>query len=177
MGRTRSPATAHLPPGLLMRRRGSTVHYYLSRPNGDRREEVPLGNLLDQALAEYQTLRPVQQQPITEATARELFVRCRKGARQRGLEFGLALEDVQTLLAASGGCCAVTGIPFDLTRPAGQRKRLWAPSVDRIESGAGYVSGNVRVVAIAVNIAMSDFGEEFLLRIAHALIRKRRRSA
>ena len=65
----------------------------------------------------------------------------------------------------------------DREKPQGARKRMWAPSVDRINSAHGYVAGNMRLVAIAVNIAMSDFGEEFLLRIAEAIVRRRRVAA
>jgi hypothetical protein len=174
MGRLRTGANATLPPGLLARQRPSGTHYFLSRPKDGKREEVPLGKVLEHALAEYRSLVPGADWPAWDqaAVARELFARARKGARQRRLEFAIELQHVEELLAQADGRCMLTGIPFDMRRPAGARKRLWAPSVDRIESAHGYVLGNVRLVAIAVNIAMSDFGEEFLIRIANALSRR-----
>lgn len=167
-----------LPPGMIARQRDSGTYYYLSRPTAGRREEIALGTLLHEALAEYKALQPASTRPLDDvgATARELHRRAKKGARQRGLEFQLTVDETERMLVDSGGRCAVTGILFDLLKPEGARKRLWAPSIDRIESAHGYVPGNVRVVAIAVNIAMSDFGEEFLLRIAHAIVRRNRAS-
>lgn len=176
MGRLRQPETMDLPPGMQARRRASGTYYYLSRRVGPKREEIPLGKLLEQALLEYAAQHPQRAQPLVDvpAAARDLLRRARKGAKQRGLEFRLELAEIEQLLARCDGRCSITGIPFDLRKPEGARKRLWAPSLDRISSGGGYVPGNVRIVAVGVNIAMSDFGEEFLLRIAHALLRQRR---
>lgn len=176
MGRLRTIENADLPEGMIVRRRPSGAYYYLSSTNGNGRQEIPLGKELENALAEYAALKPHRSQPLIDmpAAAKDLFTRCRKGAKRRGLEFNLRLEDVQRLLEESRGKCSVTGIPFDLGRPDGHRKRLWAPSIDRIASSGGYVAGNVRVVAVAVNLAMSDFGEELLVLIAHGLLRQRR---
>jgi len=163
---------------MLARKRGSGVYYYLSRSDGNRRVEVPLGNALAQALTEYHLVTHHTKRPIIDivATAGELYRRARKGARQRAIQFDLTLADVERLLVQSDKRCMLTGIPFDLARTDGVRRRLWAPSIDRIKCDLGYAVGNVRVIAVAVNVAMSDFGEEFLLRIAHALVVRQRTS-
>jgi hypothetical protein len=50
------------------------------------------------------------------------------------------------------------------------------PSIDRIDSSVGYVVGNCRVVLVAVNIAMSTWGEGLFLRIARAAVERQRRT-
>lgn len=92
-------------------------------------------------------------------------------ARKRGLACELTVEDVSDLITNSKGKCALTGIKFDLFKDPNRRVRLWAPSIDRIDCSQGYVLGNVRLVANAVNIALNDFGEEVLTKIAKGIIK------
>jgi hypothetical protein len=68
------------------------------------------------------------------------------------------------------GVCELTGIAFDLTMP-----RAWnAPSLDRIDSKAGYTQNNTRVVLYALNVAANTWGENRILEIASAITAKRR---
>lgn len=65
----------------------------------------------------------------------------------------------------AAGACEVTGIPFSLDRGESGR-RPYAPSLDRRDSSGGYTSENCRLVCVAVNVAMNEWGAELLLRIA-----------
>lgn len=106
-----------------------------------------------------------------------LFLAAKKNANQRGIAFDLTLEDVEGLVAASGGRCTVTGIALSNDRgelPQGRRmRRPWAPSLDRVNSDTGYTLANCRVVCCAANYAMSQWGEEVLVEMAKAIARKR----
>ena len=80
----------------------------------------------------------------------------------------LTLQELTTLTLASDGRCALTGLQF-ARRPSSPR-HPFSISVDRIESSRGYEPGNVRVILLAVNLAMSHWGENALREISRALV-------
>jgi hypothetical protein len=97
----------------------------------------------------------------------------RKNAKPRGLSVEITEDDVVSMLQVSKMRCAVTGIAFSSKEEPdvrGKRKRMWLPSIDRIDSSAGYTKDNVRIVCSAVNVAMSNFGDKLFLRIASAAV-------
>ena len=49
-------------------------------------------------------------------------------------------------------------------------KHPFAPSLDRISSRGGYTADNVRLVCIAVNFGMGQWGEELYLTFARAAV-------
>lgn len=67
------------------------------------------------------------------------------------------------------GKCALTGIPFNLESPEGATLRPWAPSLDRIDSSKGYTAKNCRLVCVAVNFALNQWGEAVFRKIATAI--------
>lgn len=69
--------------------------------------------------------------------------------------------------------CALTGIPFaPPDRDSAWSKNPYAPSLDRIDCSKGYEIGNVRVVLLAVNVALNEWGEDVFREIAAALVAK-----
>ena len=97
-------------------------------------------------------------------------------AKQAGLCFSLTIEDLHSMLERQGYRCAVTGIDFEF----GSRDRShfradpWRPSVDRIDPASGYVTENCRIVCVAVNLALNQWGDEILYRIAKGIVEKRK---
>lgn len=80
----------------------------------------------------------------------------------------LKSADVVALLETQGYRCAVTGVDLEPNPVGGAQP--FQPSLDRIDNDEGYVLGNVRIVALIVNYAMSRWGEEplrTLLRTAN----------
>lgn len=69
--------------------------------------------------------------------------------------------------------CALTGIRFKTAKLEGQAgtRNPYAPSLDRIDTSKGYEAGNVRIVLLAVNVALNEWGEELLREIASGLAR------
>lgn len=116
--------------------------------------------------------------PVALRALKDLIVNARKNAKARALEITITLDDIKVLAELSQGRCMLTGIPFehgadeDLRQSPTRRKRVWAPSIDRIDSSKGYVPGNVRLVCMAVNVALQEFGDTVLLRIAKALVER-----
>jgi len=71
------------------------------------------------------------------------------------------------------GCCAVSGTSFNDERfDHGLVKHPFAPSLDRIDSRAGYTSENVRLVCTCANFGMGQWGEEVLRRVAVGMLTK-----
>ena len=81
-------------------------------------------------------------------------------------------EDRISLWEECEGRCAITGLEFSNEKiGAGQAKRAFAPSLDRIDPAEGYSRENCRLIMVAVKFAMNSWGEETYLRLAKAAIR------
>lgn len=92
--------------------------------------------------------------------------------RASGKGCTITLPQLAATVMLSCGRCQVTGIPFSDQRPAGARTAPFQPSIDRIDSSRGYEDGNVRVTLLCVNLAMRDWGEAAMIRIAEAMLLK-----
>jgi hypothetical protein len=92
-------------------------------------------------------------------------------ARNRGIPFDLKPADIFQMMRETDFRCAVSGIPFAKRMVLGGKRDPWAPSIDRIESSQGYSFDNVRVVCLAANYAMNEWGTDVLLRLARGVIR------
>lgn len=103
-----------------------------------------------------------------------LFYGAKKNAKQRGINFDMTMGDMLLLVSTANGRCMLTGIEFEFAYIGHHKKRPWAPSLDRIDSDNGYSLTNCRLVCAAVNLAMNEWGEEPLRRIARALVRNER---
>jgi hypothetical protein len=99
-----------------------------------------------------------------------LHHRSKERARSRGIEHYITLDDVKAIYADSAGRCQVSNIPFNDFRPIGSTKRPWYPSIDRIDSRKPYTKDNCRIVCVAVNMAMGEWGLSVLKAIAGALV-------
>jgi hypothetical protein len=103
-----------------------------------------------------------------------VFANARKNAASRGLSFELTRGDLDRMWLRSGGKCELTRIPFDLIKPTLSHRRPLAPSIDRIDGTKGYSAQNCRLVLVALNLALNEFGEEVFARIASRYLSRRR---
>jgi hypothetical protein len=101
-----------------------------------------------------------------------LQARRKSGAHKKGIEFKLDEPDfVAKLYEEQGGRCAVSGIRFNLEPfPKALVKIPFAPSIDRKISNVGYTKDNVRLVCVAVNFALNQWGDEVFLTIASGAV-------
>ena len=79
------------------------------------------------------------------------------------------------MLERQGYRCAVSGIAFDLTDPGSARRvfrKPYRPSLDRIACKGPYSKQNVRLVCVAVNVALNEWGEPVLYKIAASIAAK-----
>jgi hypothetical protein len=94
-------------------------------------------------------------------------------AKQRGMEFTMTDEDWQQLVKKAGGRCELTGLVFSLAKSKDGYRAPFAPSTDRINCALGYIPGNVRLICVAMNYALSDWGSAVFESIAFAYASKR----
>lgn len=113
--------------------------------------------------------------PIPELFLSEIMRNAKKNAKARDLSFTITMEDLKQLALADNGMCSISGIRYEygIAEEADKahikRKRIWAPSIDRIKSEHGYEPWNIRLVCVAVNLAMQEFGADVLKKIAVGL--------
>ena len=105
--------------------------------------------------------------------SRQAIIEARKRAKRKGNSCTIDRGFVLGLIQEAGGCCQLTGIPFDLS-DCEHFRRPFAPSIDRIDSNRGYDPDNVRIVCVMLNLAMNQFGEDNFAKIAEAYIEKTR---
>jgi len=102
---------------------------------------------------------------------RNLVPRRRHRAERSQFPHDLAADHGEHLFQRQGGLCAISGLPFSVAEFAGVLvKHPFAPSLDRIASRGGYTADNVRLVCIAVNFGMGQWGEELYLTFARAAV-------
>lgn len=95
-----------------------------------------------------------------------------KRAVEKNLPFDLDVEYLKQIYNDSGGVCAISGLPFS-TDPhynTFDKGNAYRPSLDKIEPDKGYVRGNVRIILHCLNIALSNGGLAFYLKIAETVI-------
>ena len=112
---------------------------------------------------------PPPPEPRWEKWARLHWKTVKSRAAKKGLPFEITQASLVRMVKKCDGKCQLTGIPFSEKNPTKAFRRPWMPSVDRINNRKGYVRGNCRIVCVAVNQAMGQFGEDALYRIARAL--------
>lgn len=93
-------------------------------------------------------------------------------ARKQNVPFDLTLDYLLELHEMQHGVCAVTGLLMNVASEKIGRSRPFAPSLDRIEPRQGYMKGNVRFVCWAVNMALSQWGEEQFFVLCKAVVRR-----
>lgn len=112
-----------------------------------------------------------------ENLLRAMLVRSRGRARKAGFAHTIGLSDLIALWRQQEGCCAVSGIAFSDERVVDAFvTRPFAPSLDRIDSGQGYVLGNIRIVCTIANFALGQWGETIVRRLAHGIVETERKT-
>ena len=102
---------------------------------------------------------------------RKLLANAQRRARKTGLPFDLKADSDFLDALWNHGRCSVTGFPFNLERfPDALVKHPFAPSIDRKLSTGGYTKDNVRLVCVAVNFGMGQWGEEVYLTLARKAV-------
>jgi len=99
------------------------------------------------------------------------FERAQARARRRGLDFEISRDWILTKLEAQKFKCALTGLRFRFRELDDSPRNPFAPFLDQITPGLGYVSNNTRIVLLAINVAIADFPGHALEEIFTAYLR------
>lgn len=95
----------------------------------------------------------------------------RNRAARAGLPFDLTRDHLDELCRPM--TCSLTGLPLEW-RCGEWSRNPWKVSLDQIDPGAGYIVGNVRVVAWAVNQFLREWTVEALLPLVSEALENRR---
>jgi hypothetical protein len=137
---------------------------------GPRSYTVPLKDLRDYAALKPATVRGCITKRKMGWDLSRMISDAKKRAIKKKITFNLTDHDVREMFFMSEGKCSLTDLPFHA--PDGEKKRYWknpfAPSIDRIDNSLGYTPDNVRLVCVAMNLAMHQWGLEFFDELAEA---------
>jgi hypothetical protein len=89
-------------------------------------------------------------------------------SQREGVEFSLSRDWLAKQLVQG---CALSGIAF--VRQLGGGRHPFAPSIDRIKAGGGYTHKNCRVICLALNQALSNWGDEVYFTLAEMSLKRR----
>lgn len=171
-----------------MNRKGDS--YYYTQSQSGKRVWTPLGRDLREALTAYEKLAATKvprEKKISinhkthSARLRKLDMRAHlkrlhaaavTRSRTKGIVCDLSVGDVFQMFHQSLGRCAVTNVEFSLDWVEGSRLRPFSPSIDRIEPAKGYVRKNCRLVCVAANFSMNQWGEETFKILAESASKK-----
>lgn len=173
MGRKRkSKEDAWMPPRLY---RGRSA-YELRTKDGNYSRVAPLTATPVQVLDKLVDVtaddqpRVERRYEVGPANYMVLYKTAKSRAKHYGMEFSLTPGDMEAMIERSGGRCEITRIAFHTKRTAGCRRAPYAPSLDRIHCELGYTAENTRLVCVAVNLALNEFGYDILLRISRRIV-------
>lgn len=68
------------------------------------------------------------------------------------------------------GHCALTGLPFEEFRTIPKRANPLGPSIDRINSGLGYLKENCRWIMLCLNSFKGISTDDMMYKVAKALL-------
>lgn len=97
---------------------------------------------------------------------RRMYFSAEKRSRDKGRSFTLTPRDLLDLVDRANGRCEISLIQFE---PNGTRSP-YAASIDRIDASKGYEKENIRLVCLAVNMALNVWGLDVALNVARAMI-------
>lgn len=107
--------------------------------------------------------------------ARLAWSRMLRKTKRRKLEPRMLLSELGQVLARCNGLCEISGVSLEKpteSKPTEGKRRLrpFTPSFDRIDSSKGYTADNTRVVCLALNLAMNQWGEENIRRLSRLIV-------
>jgi hypothetical protein len=91
------------------------------------------------------------------------------GKGRRSIPFSITIEYIWKIWQSQKGKCALSGIEIELPRTNSVRGTA---SLDRIDSGCGYVEGNIQWVHKDVNLMKGKLGQDRFLKLCHLIASK-----
>lgn len=152
-------------------------YYYLRKVDG-KISWIKLTTDFETSYAQYKSLlhadgKELGEVPFSEKEFQAYCARMVRTAKfraaQKSLPFEISLDWMLAECEKQGNRCALTGIPFRMSRTEA-RNRPFAPSIDRISSFEGYTTANSRVICLAVNLALNQWGDATFAEVAEGFL-------
>jgi hypothetical protein len=97
------------------------------------------------------------------------YINLKRRHKKRGYDMSVITpEQLGAIYLACKGRCSVSGIRLKLQ--GNGKVSAQTASVDRINPDHGYIPDNCRIVAYCVNVAMSNWGEEFFRKVCYGIV-------
>lgn len=90
--------------------------------------------------------------------------------KNRNENYDLDIEYLLNMYKQQEGKCALTGIKMLYKNDSNRRTHPFMISVDRIDPKLGYIKGNVRLLTVAANFALNEWGEEVFKIVCRAYL-------
>lgn len=81
-------------------------------------------------------------------------------AKTRGKDFNLTLQDLKDQWDKQKGLCPYSGVELILPNPSKKTSFIYLASLDRIDSGKGYIAGNIQFTSSSVNLMKNRLSHE-----------------
>ena len=99
----------------------------------------------------------------------KMFTSLKRGAKDRGIEFDITLDDMLNQLILQNYTCALTGDELKFQTSSDKSKESTA-SLDRIDSTVGYVKGNIQWVLKSINRMKFDLPKNLLVELCQKVV-------
>lgn len=94
-----------------------------------------------------------------------------KGAADRDIEITITINDAWDQFVKQNGECALTGVTLTFAPCPSKRGKEQTASLDRIDSGVGYVPGNIQWVHKTIQLMKNKYSQEEFIAQATAVAR------
>lgn len=98
----------------------------------------------------------------------KMFSRCKRGAKNRDLEFSITIEDINAKFMSQNARCKLSDLPISFKDNTA--------SIDRIDSSKGYTVDNIQIVHKDINLMKNHFTESYFVEVC-TLIAERNKNA
>jgi len=92
-----------------------------------------------------------------------------QNANKRNIPVDLSIEEAWSVFEQQKGKCALTGLPIQFGRI--RKHHETSASLDRIDSGKGYVVTNIQWVLKDINMLKNKYDNEYFIRLCNAVAR------
>ena len=160
-------------------RHGKTVYYLRRENDGERiRIQGDYGSpafikayglaLAGIPTSKYRKFATPRREAAIRAAMSRAVDRAKDRAKKRQFGFDITHDWIMAEVLSQDMKCALTRIPFYFGDDIETRRNPYAPSIDRVDCKRGYTRDNVRIVIFAVNIMLSDWGEDVLAHVVQS---------
>jgi predicted XRE-type DNA-binding protein len=104
-----------------------------------------------------------------------LLASAQRRAKKKNIKYSLDIDWLMGKYKKQNGKCLLSNIKLEII--PGEGINPFSPSLDRRDPLQGYTKKNTRLVCAAINIALSDFGEEVLKIIAEGFLSRQEKRA